>query len=243
MGRLAIAVAVVLSISSCRSELRPRPSPGSLNLTEVFGGLSELARSIDRGEATLSEIHAMDGRPDYLMSSLRRLFRENPETAPRLLRYLRSSEEPIAARVMAVMALSHLWTEPAVEFLGDLLKRPPDLKLAGAVMYGYFIAGFDTEPYWGDLLTNLTALGLPSSYSYGNGGIGGFGGMREPVTVPDEARIDPMLDGVLALLDDLETGSLRLTALSFASELCQHPRASPIQLSAYKRHAEYEYLR
>src|SRR5690349_19073197 len=153
---------------------KPAPAPMDLSLPAVLSGFSSLARTIDTGRGSLSELPEGMIGPSCLMSNLRRLFQRDPETGSRLLIYLHSPDEPIAARVVAVLSLSHLWTDSAVEFLGGLLKNPPDVKVAGAVAWGYHLCSFRDEPSWGDVLEHLVPMGLSKSYGFSNHMISGY---------------------------------------------------------------------
>ncbi len=254
--RISFAMVVSLALSACTSQVRPmattrpsdlhrrsirlQPNSPDLDLDSALKRLTEIVRLIDEGEATLTALGDVC-QPNHFMTIIRKRFREDPESEPRLRAYLRSPDELIAARVIAAFALSHLWTESAVRVLDELLIDPPDLKLAGAAIMGYFICQFgEDRPNWGDTYEHLVSLGLPPAYGFDGHQFGGH--CSRPPFNNGEDKVRPMLDGLVAFLDRQDAGSLRLPALYVANEYCNRGDASEMNRAKFRKHAEKIYL-
>lgn len=210
-------VAVALALLSCSTK-PPRPSVSDeYGLPRVLAALSSLAREIDSGKLTLPEVRASDQLPDRLMSSVRRLVKTSPANGNTLLAYLRSNDEPIAARLMAVLSLAHCWEPHVLALMGAMLSGGADDRLAATYVRSYWIVEFKEEPDWIDLLPSLRTLGGLSSgfeylvfdYSFGRGWM---------AVMPHGVNPAPVLEGLLDYMER-ETANLFPTGYGLASEL------------------------
>jgi len=174
--------------------------------------LSELAGRIDAGKIKLPEARQNESQPDKNMGELRDILHKDRKLAILVLEFIRTAKEPVAARVIAVLALAQPAHQDLIVMLCSILDDPPNVHLAEAVMVGYLDHPNDKMDRWRKhLLELLPHLGCSSNYQLPENQFG----MGEPrwdfsfANPPKGIDYRPLLRSLLGLLEKDKYSSLR----------------------------------
>ena len=235
---------LILALGACGGGVPPvAPSEFPIRQFEsmldfVLRDLSRFAREIDGGVRTLSQARDQDGMPDRLLTELRTFVHEHPSFGPRILRYLRSKEEPLTARALVVMALAQPDLPEIVELNASFLAFPPDMKLVTAWGIG-FEAFRSTD--WDLSYTAVTAVTDLPAWQISSWG---WGTIQEPGRGPlDGLDFTPLLDALLVFVNRDDAGIGRALALMHARNLSRRPQATDSQRRRVQELARQSYLR
>lgn len=204
----------------------------------VLRDLSKFAREVDSGARTLIQARNQDGMPDRLLTELRTYIHEHPHFGPRILKYLRSKEEPLTARALAVIAIAQPDRPEIVRLVASFLADPQDMKLVTA--WGIGFESFRDSDW--DLSFN--AVPMVSESPSWRIGWGGIGIMQEPGRGPlDELDFAPVLEALLLLMNRDDVGVGRALALVHARILSRRLEATVDHRRRVQELAKQSYLR
>lgn len=160
---LAIAVAL------------PVQESDASRVQSLLKDLSDLATRIDAGSAKLAEVRRKDQQPDKAMREIRELLHRDSKLIPKVNEFIRSENEPLAARMIALFATAEPSSQELVLLHCSILDDPPDMNMAQAVLFGYYIACDSRhEDQWReDLLSILPHFGCSPNYRAQGNDLGG----------------------------------------------------------------------
>jgi hypothetical protein len=147
------------------------------------------------------------------MRALREMLHRDAKLIPSVLEFIRSGKQPLSARVLAVFSTAGPASQELVLFHCSILDDPPDVNLAQAVLFGYYIArgGEQEHEWWGDLMEVMPYFGCSKNYSPPQSA---FGDMRGQLLfrfdeAPQGVNYLPLLRSLVGFLEKEKHASLR----------------------------------
>ena len=201
--------------------------------------LSEVAREVDSGKRTLSSLLDDHNNPAPVILDFRSLLHEHPKLNPAVLTYLKSKDEPLGARALAVMALAHPYKDSVAELIASIYTEPFDHKLVVTAAFCYRNlngGGFD----WKYALQVMCVADLSPAWQFPPDCMGGP--LRIIIGVPGDVNLNPILDALLKRLAKGETGVMKHMSLNLAWEFSQRKHAMDEHRQQVRSLMEVAYL-
>jgi len=200
----------------------PQENPED-KLQAVLKKLSDFAREVDSGKQGLGTLLGPDCKPNGMITEFRTLVHEYPTLNPAVLKYLKSKDEPLGARALAVVIIAQPHKDSVAELLGSLYADPPDIKLAIVAAFAYETIGGDTIDWFYSLI--WVSHACPSRGWQLPGSTCG-GPLQFFQGAPENVNLNPMLNGLLSLLEKGSLGKMEHIGLSRAWEFSRRKEAT-----------------
>jgi hypothetical protein len=201
------------------------PAQESLDeqLQAALKQLSAFARDVDSEKRTLRSLLDGSNKPEGWILEFRSLVHERPKLNPAVLAYLKSKDEPLGARALAVMALAHPHKDSVAELLGSVYTDGLDPKLVITAAFCYHNlsgGGFD----WMFPLQCLGVAEVSPAWQFPSDTVSRP--IRFIIGPPGNVNLNPMLEGLLKRLETGESGKMEHRSLSLAWEFSRRRHAT-----------------
>lgn len=211
MNRLILTLLLILPLLQFSSEAFAQDGDGP-RVRVLLKELSDLAGRIDAGKVKLTEARRDESQPDKIMRELRELMHQDARLVPQVLEFVRAAKEPLAAKLIVILALAQPEQQHLVSMTCLFLDDPPDVSLVQGVLAGFLHASNgDIDKWRTHQLELLVHLGCSSNYGFPER----HWGMGEPVgefsfaNPPKGVDYRPLLRSLLGLLEKNKFPSMR----------------------------------